>query len=109
MIAGKVSSASVTVVDAMVSSGEVGTDDTLSFFAGTTAGDKKGFRKMTIDKDNLIVYDSSDSTTNIFKVENGLRIAQMVLCPVIEANLSEVEIIDETERGEGGFGSTGTK
>ena len=46
---------------------------------------------------------------NIFKVENGLRIAQMVLCPVIEAELSEVEIIDETERGEGGFGSTGTK
>ena len=46
---------------------------------------------------------------NIFKVENGLRIAQMVLCPVIEAKLSEVEIIDETERGEGGFGSTGTK
>ena len=46
---------------------------------------------------------------NIFKVENGLRIAQMVLCPVIEADLSEVEIIDETERGEGGFGSTGTK
>ena len=70
LIAGKVSSASVTVVDAMVSSGEVGSDDPLSFFAGTTAGDKKGFRKMTIDKDNLIVYDSSDSTTNIFKVEN---------------------------------------
>ena len=46
---------------------------------------------------------------NIFKVDNGLRIAQMVLCPVIEAKLSEVEIIDETERGEGGFGSTGTK
>ena len=46
---------------------------------------------------------------NVFKVENGLRIAQMVLCPVIEAKLSEVEIIDETERGEGGFGSTGTK
>ena len=46
---------------------------------------------------------------NLFKVENGLRIAQMVLCPVIEAKLSEVEIIDETERGEGGFGSTGTK
>ena len=46
---------------------------------------------------------------NIFKVDNGLRIAQMVLCPVIEAKLSEVEIIDETERGDGGFGSTGTK
>ena len=70
LIAGKVSSASVTVVDTMVSSGQVGTDDTLSFFAGTTSAPKKGFRKMTIDKDNLIVYDSSDSTTNIFKVEN---------------------------------------
>ncbi len=46
---------------------------------------------------------------NIFKIENGLRIAQMVLCPVIEAKLSEAEIIDETERGEGGFGSTGIK
>ena len=45
----------------------------------------------------------------IFKVENGLRIAQMVLCPVIEAKLFEAEIIEETERGEGGFGSTGVK
>ena len=45
----------------------------------------------------------------IFKVENGLRIAQMVLCPVIEAKLFETEIIEETERGEGGFGSTGVK
>ena len=70
LIAGKVSSASVTVVDTMVSSGQVGTDDTLSFFAGTTSVPKKGFRKMTIDKDNLIIYDSSDSTTNLFKVEN---------------------------------------
>ena len=45
----------------------------------------------------------------IFKVENGLRIAQMVLCPVIEAKLFEAEIIEETERGEGCFGSTGVK
>ena len=45
----------------------------------------------------------------IFKVENGLRIAQMVLCPVIEAKLFEAEIIEETERGEGGFVSTGVK
>ena len=46
---------------------------------------------------------------NIFKVENGLRIAQMVLCPVIEAKLFETEVLDETDRGEGGFGSTGIK
>ena len=43
----------------------------------------------------------------IFKVENGLRIAQMVLCPVISAKLEEVDILDDTERGKRGFGSTG--
>ena len=62
-----------------------------------------------IPKTKIFVASKSKLVINIFKVDNGLRIAQMVLCPVIEAKLSEVEIIDETERGEGGFGSTGTK
>ena len=44
-----------------------------------------------------------------FKVENGLRIAQMVVCPVVQAQLKEVDDLNETERGKGGFGSTGTK
>ena len=44
-----------------------------------------------------------------FRVENGLRIAQMVLCPVAKANLVEVDDLIETKRGAGGFGSTGTK
>ena len=44
-----------------------------------------------------------------FLVENGARIAQMVLCPVVKANLKEVKTLDDTERGSGGFGSTGTK
>ena len=44
-----------------------------------------------------------------FKIEKGLRIAQMVLCPVIKANLKEVETLEETKRGTGGFGSTGAK
>ena len=44
-----------------------------------------------------------------FYVEKGLRIAQMVLCPVIKAILKEVDELDETERGSGGLGSTGTK
>ena len=47
--------------------------------------------------------------TKSFFVENGARIAQMVLCPVIKANLKEVKILEDTERGSGGFGSTGTK
>ena len=47
--------------------------------------------------------------TKSFFVENGARIAQMVLCPVVKANLKEVKILEDTERGSGGFGSTGTK
>ena len=44
-----------------------------------------------------------------FLVENGARIAQMVLCPVVKANLKEVKTLEDTKRGSGGFGSTGTK
>ena len=44
-----------------------------------------------------------------FIVEKGLRIAQMVVCPVVQAQLKEVNDLNETGRGEGGFGSTGNK
>ena len=44
-----------------------------------------------------------------FKVEKGLRIAQMVVCPIVQAQLKEVDDLSKTERGKGGFGSTGTK
>ena len=44
-----------------------------------------------------------------FIVEKGLRIAQMVLCPVVKAKLKEVNSLDDTKRGAGGFGSTGVK
>jgi dUTP pyrophosphatase len=46
---------------------------------------------------------------NDFTVERGLRIAQMVLCPIIKAVLKEVDLLEETKRGSGGFGSTGSK
>ena len=45
----------------------------------------------------------------IFKVEKGLRIAQMVFCPIVQAQFREVDDLNETERGKGRFGSTGTK
>ena len=45
----------------------------------------------------------------IFKIEKGARIAQMVLCPIIKAVLKEVDILEKTKRGSGGFGSTGDK
>ena len=43
-----------------------------------------------------------------FTVEPGMRIAQMVIAPVARCRILEVETLDDTERGEGGFGSTGT-
>ena len=42
-------------------------------------------------------------------IENGERIAQMVIAPYYTAEFSEVSELSETIRGEGGFGSTGTK
>ena len=45
--------------------------------------------------------------TESFTVKNGDRIAQMVISPVIRVNVAEAEFLSETERGTGGFGSTG--
>ena len=45
----------------------------------------------------------------VFIVENGSRIAQMVVCPIIQARLEEVDELNDTIRGSDGFGSTGTK
>ena len=65
----------------------------------------------TIDSDyrgelKVILINLSDKS---FIVEKGVRIAQMVLCPVVKAKLIEVESLENTERGSGGFGSTGVK
>lgn len=43
----------------------------------------------------------------LFKVLKGMKIAQMVIVPVIRAEIEEVDSLSETLRGEGGFGSTG--
>lgn len=43
-----------------------------------------------------------------FEIERGMRIAQMVIAPVTQASFTEVDSLSETERGSGGFGSTGT-
>ena len=65
----------------------------------------------TIDADyrgelKVILINLSDTA---FVIEKGLRIAQMVLCPVIKATLKEVKTLEQTKRGSGGFGSTDTK
>lgn len=44
-----------------------------------------------------------------YTVEPFERVAQMVIAPVIVPTVTEVSKLSDTERGEGGFGSTGTK
>lgn len=45
--------------------------------------------------------------TEEFKVEEGMKIAQMVIKPTLSLDVEEVVELTETSRGEGGFGSTG--
>lgn len=44
-----------------------------------------------------------------FVIEHGDRIAQMVIAPVTQCEVREADVLPGTERGEGGFGSTGVK
>lgn len=45
--------------------------------------------------------------TQAFTIEPGERIAQLVILPVVQAHFTLVEEFDQSERGEGGFGSSG--
>ena len=63
----------------------------------------------TIDEDyrgelQVIVLNAGDAP---FSIERGMRIAQAVLAPVLRVAWAEVDTLDPTVRGEGGFGSTG--
>ena len=63
----------------------------------------------TIDSDyrgplGVIVMNAGDE---VFEIAHGDRIAQMVVAPVVQAAFLEVQALDETRRGAGGFGSTG--
>ena len=63
----------------------------------------------TIDSDyrgeiKVIIYNHGDDD---FIINNGDRIAQMVLSPVVKIEFEETNDLSETIRGEGGFGSTG--
>lgn len=44
-----------------------------------------------------------------FKIERGDRIAQLMFMPVLNASFIVSDVLDDTERGAGGFGSTGVK
>ena len=53
----------------------------------------------------LLINLGSEAVT----IESGDRIAQLVIAPVVQAEIEEVDEIEDTERGAGGFGSTGKK
>ena len=63
----------------------------------------------TIDSDyrGEIVVILINLGSKIFKINPYDRIAQMVLCPVVKAELEEIIKLPDTKRGKGGFGSTG--
>lgn len=85
--------------------GQVRPRSGLAFRHGLTVTNAPG----TIDSDYrgelkvLLVNLGSDAVT----IERGMRIAQLVIAPVVQASVSEVTALDETDRGTGGFGSTG--
>lgn len=47
--------------------------------------------------------------TEPFHIDHGDRVAQLVVAPVVQAGFATVETLSETQRGEGGFGSTGQR
>ena len=77
----------------------------LAFKHGITVPNTPG----TIDSDYrgelkvLLINHGPES----FSISRGDRVAQLVLAPVVQAAWDEVEELDATARGEGGFGSTG--
>lgn len=65
----------------------------------------------TIDADyrgsiGIIVHNISD---NVLTIHEGDRIAQLVISKISQAEFTPVDSLNETERGEGGFGSTNVK
>ncbi|HCL67289.1 MAG TPA: dUTP diphosphatase [Rhizobium sp.] len=77
----------------------------LAFKHGITCLNTPG----TIDSDyrgevKVLLVNLGEET---FTVTRGIRIAQMVIAPVTQARVAEVAAASETERGAGGFGSTG--
>ena len=84
-----------------------------AIFARSGLSTKKGLRPANCvgvcDEDYtgeyiVVLYNDSNLVQTI---EPGERIAQLIFLPYISVNMIEVDELEETERGDGGFGSTG--
>lgn len=87
--------------------GQVRPRSGLAFKAGVTVLNSPG----TIDSDyrsevKVILINHGPTP---FTITHGMRIAQMVIAPAMQARILEARHLDDTNRGSGGFGSTGTK
>ena len=84
-------------------------------FARSSLGTKRGLAPANkvgvIDSDyrGEVMVSLHNHTDNPAQIENGERIAQLVIVPFLKADFTEVPELDDTDRGAGGFGSTGTK
>lgn len=56
---------------------------------------------------SAVGLNTSDAWTKSYKISKGDRVAQGVICPVVQADIEVVDYLNETDRGAGGFGSTG--
>lgn len=86
-----------------------------AIFARSGLASKKGLRPANcvgvVDSDyrGEVMVALHNDTDNDVAIDANERIAQLVLIPYINMTFEEVEELDATTRGEGGFGSTGSK
>lgn len=84
-----------------------------AIFARSGLALKKGLRPANcvgvVDSDyrGEIIVALHNDTDELMSIEEHTRVAQLVVMPFIDIRPFEVESLDETERGSGGFGSTG--
>lgn len=84
-------------------------------YARSGLATKKGLRPANctgvIDEDyrGEVIVALHNDTRNDWIIEPGERIAQLVVEPYVRVKITETSELDDTARGEGGFGSTGTK
>lgn len=87
----------------------------MGIFARSGLATKKGLRPANcvgvVDSDyrgevKVALHNDSDE---VMTVESGERIAQAIILPFYQIGLEEVDELSDTDRGEGGFGSTGNK
>lgn len=86
-----------------------------AIYARSGLATKQGLRPANcvgvVDSDyrgEIMVFLHNDSSF-VRTIENGERIAQIVITPYLNVEFNEVDVLSNTARGEGGFGSTGSR